>query len=125
MIRELALAGIQRRSRHDRRPKGPRAELTDERLFELYVQRGMTVRELCGFCGVSDEYLRKRLRACGLVKRPGSFRPKLARDRDELTADAAELYEAGLNLLAIGKEGQNARLAAREVAIRRQRNARA
>lgn len=104
VIRELALAGIERRSRHDRQPKGARAELTDARLFELYVKRGMTLREICEFCGVSDEYLRKRLRACGLVKRPGSFRPKLVRDREELTADAAELYEAGLNLREVADE---------------------
>lgn len=73
VIRELALAGIPRRSRHDRRPTGPRAALTDERLAELYVERGLTIRELTVMFGVSDEYLRKRLRQCGLAKRPGSF----------------------------------------------------
>lgn len=105
VIRELALAGIPRRSRHDRRPTGPRAAVTDERLAELYVERGLTIRELTVMFGVSDEYLRKRLRQCGLAKRPGSFQAKLARDRGELAADAAELYaEAGLSLRAVAAE---------------------
>lgn len=92
VIRELELAGIPRRSRHDRRPREARAEVTKEAMEELYVRRGLTVRELTEVFGVSDEYLRKRLRELGLAKRPGSFRPKLARDRADLMADAVELY---------------------------------
>ena len=103
VIRELALAGIARRSRHERRPRGARAAVTDEALRELYVERGLTLRELCAVFGVSDEYLRKRLRECGLAKRPGSFVPRLARDRAEVTADAAELYEAGHGLREVGE----------------------
>lgn len=76
--------------------------MTDEVLRELYVVRGLTIRELCAEFGVSDEYLRKRLRQCGLGKRPGSFVPKLERDRAEVTADAAELYGAGLGLRDVG-----------------------
>lgn len=105
VIRELALAGISRRSRHDRRPSGPRAALTCERMAELYVERGLSVRELTDVFGVSDEYVRKRLRECGLAKRPGSFHAKLDRDRGELASHAAELYsEAGLSLRAVGAE---------------------
>lgn len=103
VIRELALAGIARRSRHERRPRDGRAAVTDEALRELYVERGLTLRELCALFGVSDEYLRKRLRECGLAKRPGSFVPRLARDRAEVTADAAELYEAGHGLREVGE----------------------
>ena len=103
VIRELALAGIARRSRHERRARGARAAVTDEALRELYVERGLTLRELRAVLGVSDEYLRKRLRECGLAKRPGSFVPKLARDRAEVTADAAELYEAGHGLREVGE----------------------
>lgn len=103
VIRELALAGVARRSRHERRPRGARAAVTDEALRELYVERGLTLRELRAVFGVSDEYLRKRLRECGLAKRPGTFVPRLARDRDEVTADAAELYEAGLGLREVGE----------------------
>lgn len=103
VIRELALAGIARRSRHDRRPRGARAAVTDEALRALYVDQGLSVRELRGVLGVSDEYLRKRLRECGFAKRPGTFVQKLARPRDDLSADAAELYS-------------NAKLSMREVA---------
>jgi len=103
VIRELALAGIPRRSRHERPPRGPRAAVTDEALRELYIERGMTIRELCSFFGVSDEYLRKRLRQCGLGKRPGSFTPRMDRERTEVTGDAAELYGAGLGLREVAE----------------------
>lgn len=105
VVRELALAGIQARSRHDRRPRGARLALTDEALQEWYVRRGLSIKEMCAFFGVSDEYLRKRLRECGYVKRPGSFTPKLDRSRDDITADAAELYgEASLHIREVAKE---------------------
>ena len=92
VIRELELAGIPRRSRHDRRPREARARVTKEAVEELYLRRGLTVRELTEAFGVSDEYLRKRLREFGFAKRPGSFRRKLGRDRADLMADAVELY---------------------------------
>jgi transposase-like protein len=103
VIRELALAGIPRRSRHERRPRGARAAVTEEALRELYVERRLTIRELCAAFGVSDEYVRKRLRQCQLAKRPGTFVPKLERDRAEVTADAAELYEAGHGLREVSE----------------------
>jgi len=103
VIRELALAGIPRRSRHERRPRNERAEVTREALEELYVRRGLSVRELTAWFGVSDEYLRKRLRECGFAKRRGTFRPKLSRSRGEIVDDAARLYvEAGLSLRDVG-----------------------
>src|SRR5581483_10888471 len=84
-------------------PRGARAAITDEALRELYFERGLTIRELCAEFGVSDEYLRKRLRQFGLAKRPGTFVPRLERDRVEVSADAAELYEAGHGLREVGE----------------------
>lgn len=93
VIRQLALLGIPRRSRHLRPPRGPRATLTHEALEELYVRRGMSIPDLTSTFGVSEEYLRKRLRECGMAKRPGSFKPDRADRRVELMACAAELYQ--------------------------------
>lgn len=105
VIRELELAGIPRRSRHERRPREARAEVTKEAAEELYMRRGLTVRELAETFGVSDEYLRKRLREFGISKRPGSFRPKLARRRADLMADAVELYApAGATMRDVADE---------------------
>lgn len=99
VIRELALAGIPRRSRHERRPRDHRADVTREALEELYDARGLSVRELTAWFGVSEEYLRKRLRECGFAKRRGTFRPKLSRSRGEIVDDAARLYdETGMSL---------------------------
>lgn len=105
VIRELALAGIPRRSRHDRRARGARADLTDETLEDLYARRGMSIGELTALFGVSDEYLRKRLHECGLAKRPGTFKPKLAGSREDLVAEAVELYgEVGLSMSGVADE---------------------
>jgi transposase-like protein len=104
VIRELALMGIPRRSRHDRRPRGPRANVTRATLEELYVMRGLTVAETARRLGVSTEYLCKRLRDCGIAKRPGSFRPKVAYRPVELAARAAELYDGtGLTMADIAE----------------------
>ena len=104
VIRELALMGIPRRSRHDRRPCGPRANVTRATLEELYVMRGLTVAEAARWLGVSTEFLRKRLRDCGIAKRPGSFRPKVAYRPVELAARAAELYDGtGLTMADIAE----------------------
>lgn len=105
VIRELALAGIPRRSRHERRPRDRRAEVTREALEELYVRRGLSVRELTTQLGVSEEYVRKRLRECGFAKRRGTFRPKLGRSRGEIISDAAHLYvEVGMSLRDVAAE---------------------
>jgi len=105
VIRELALAGIPRRSRHERRPRDRRAEVTREALAELYVRRGLSVRELTTQLGVSEEYVRKRLRECGFAKRRGTFRPKLGRSRGEIISDAAHLYvEVGMSLRDVAAE---------------------
>lgn len=108
VTRELALAGIPRRSPHDRRPRDARANVTKDALEEMYVRRGLTVRELTEVFGVSDEYLRKRLREVGFAKRPGTFRPKLERDRADLMAAAVELY---------AREGSSMRDVANELDI--------
>ena len=105
VIRELALAGIPRRSRHERRPRDRRAEVTREALEELYVRRGLSVRELTAQLDASEEYVRKRLRECGFAKRRGTFRPKLGRSRGEISSDAAHLYvEVGMSLRDVAAE---------------------
>jgi len=79
--------------------------VTREALEELYVERGLSVRELTEVFGVSDEYLRKRLRECGFAKRRGTFRPKLSRSRDEPANEAARLYvEVGMSLRDVGAQ---------------------
>lgn len=116
VIRELALAGIQRRSQHERVARGRRVSVTDTAIEELYVQRGLTIRELTRAFGVSDEYLRKRLRQAGIAKRPGTFRAKLARSRADLCADATELYaNVGLNLREVAAELDMSPTLAREL----------
>ena len=105
VIRQLALLGIPRRSRHQRPPRGRRSALTDEALEELYVQRGMSIPDLTAAFGVSEEYVRKRLRECGLAKRPGSFKPDRAKRRVELMNDAAELYgNSGMTMREVAGE---------------------
>lgn len=105
VIRQLALLGIPRRSRHVRPPRDARAQVTPDALEELYVRRGMSIRDLTAVFGVSDEYLRKRLRECALAKRPGSFKPQRAERRAALMAEAAELYgEAHLAMRDVATE---------------------
>ena len=43
--RELALAGIPRRSRHDRPPKDRRAAVTESALREPYIEQRLTVKQ--------------------------------------------------------------------------------
>src|SRR6266851_5551755 len=94
VIRELALAGIPRRARCERPPKGPRARLTTETLRQLYVEQGLSVVDIAQSASVSTEYLYNRLREYKLAKRPGSFRPRTAYTAAELRRLAPELYEA-------------------------------
>lgn len=104
VIRELALAGVLRRSCHERRPRGPRAAVTQSVLRELYVERGLTIKESAHLLGVGTEYLRKRLRECGIAKRPGTFRPKTEHPPRELRRLAAELYLEGLTMRQVGDQ---------------------
>ncbi len=55
VLRELALVGIPRRSRHDRRPRGPRANATGATLEALSVVGGLTVTDTARRLGVSAE----------------------------------------------------------------------
>ena len=104
VIRELALAGIPRRSRHDRRARGPREAVTREALHDLYVERGLTILETAEALGVGGEYVRKRLRECGIAKRPGTFRRKSDLSADDLHRLATELYTDGLTMAQVGEE---------------------
>lgn len=71
----------------------------------MYVRRGLSVRELTTQLGVSEEYVRKRLRECGFAKRRGTFRPKLGRSRGEIISDATHLYvEVGMSLRDVAAE---------------------
>ena len=103
IIRELALAGIQRRSRHTRRPRGHRLAVTDERLVDLYVDRGLPLAQLGAELGVSEEYLRRRLRKAGITKRPGTFGRRHAAS-NRVVARACLLYSAGLTMADVAAE---------------------
>lgn len=103
--RELAVAGIPARSNHARRPRGNRARLTDARLRRLYVNEQRGVLEIAELFGVSTEYLSKRLRELGLIKRsPGSFGSRGPMPIEKLRELAAELYGSGLTMREVGGE---------------------
>lgn len=100
----LAAAGIRARSNRSRRPRQHRAKVTDQRLADLYVHRGMSVVECAERFGVSTEYLRKRLTEAGLAKRPGTFRPHTDWRADDLRNRAADLYGQGLSMREVGEQ---------------------
>lgn len=103
VLRELALADIPRRSQHTRRPRGPRASVTAEKLVELYVERGLTLAQVQAELGVSEDYLRRRLRDFGIAKRPGTFAPRSSTPK--LTAArAGTLYTSGRNMAEVALE---------------------
>jgi transposase len=105
IIRELALVGIPRRPRYEHTRKARRASLTEETLRELYVEQGLTMREIAQAAQVNLEYVSTRLRACRFAKRPGSFRPRTAYAAAELRQLAAELYESsGLTMRQVAAE---------------------
>lgn len=101
IIYQLALAGIERRSRHNRRPRGTRAALDDETLTAAYTDQRLTISAICSQWGVSDEWVRSQLRRLGLSKRPGTWAAN--NDRDEtLAVAAAELYhDDGLTIAEV------------------------
>jgi len=119
--RELVVAGIEARSNHYRRPRGKRVALTDARLKRLYLKQGLPIQAIAERTGVSTEYVRKRLREVGLVKRLGSFTPHCPIPPDELHRRAAELYETGLSMHSVGRElgvsGQTVRRALHEARV--------
>lgn len=69
----LATAGIARRPRSARRPRGARAAVTDAALAEVYQRPGMTILTTAAHFGVSGEFVRRRVAEAGLTKRIGSF----------------------------------------------------
>jgi len=104
---ELALiaAGIPARRRTERRPTGPRVKVTDNMLRDLYQRPEMTVDALVKQLGVSEDYLRGRLHALGLVRRPGAFIARLPPATYRALAERApQLYEQGWTLKQIADE---------------------
>jgi transposase len=102
--RELAISGIPARSNHVRRPRENRAKVTDRLLVELYVKKKYSVVEVATVLQVGTEYVRKRLHEIGLTKRQGTFTPHTKWESSELRLRAAELYESGLSMKAVGEE---------------------
>ncbi len=101
----LAVAGIPARRRTERQPSGRRAEVTDEMLREPYSRPEVTVRVLVERFGVSEDYLRRRLHALGLTRRPGTFAPRLpSPTRQGLAGRAPTLYQQGWTLKQIGEQ---------------------
>jgi len=95
----LAVAGIPARRRTERQPSGRRAGVTAEMLRELYSRPEVTVRALVARFGVSQDYLRRRLHALGLARRPGTFAPRLSGPtRQGLAGRATTLYRQGWTL---------------------------
>src|SRR6478735_7799463 len=102
VIQALAAAGIPRRPRSVRRPRGARAAVTDTALAEVYHRQGMTIAQAATHFGVSEEYLRRRVAEAGLTRRPGTFAPRSAWSPEVLQAKAAKLYETGMTMREAG-----------------------
>ena len=101
----LAVAGLPARRRTERQPSGRRADVTDEMLCELYSRPEVTVRVLVERFGVGEDYLRRRLHALGLTRRPGTFAPRLSSPTRQGLADSAPtLYQQGWTLKQIGEQ---------------------
>ena len=102
VIRALTAAGIPPRPRSVRRPRGPRAAVTDAALAEVYQRPGMTVEKTRKHFGVSESYLRRRIAEAGLTRRPGTLVPRTGWSAEDLRAKAVELYATGLTLKQVG-----------------------
>jgi len=101
----LAVAGKPARRRTERQPSGRRPDVTDEMLRELYSRPEVTVRVLVERFGVSEDYLRRRLHALGLTRRPGTFAPRLPSPTRKGLADRAPtLYQQGWTLKQIAEQ---------------------
>jgi len=101
----LAVAGIPARRRTERQPSGRRADVTEEMLRELYSRPDVPVRALVERFGVSQDYLRRRLHALGLTRRPGTFAPRLpSPTRQGLAGRAPTLYRQGWTLKQIAEQ---------------------
>lgn len=101
----LAAAGITARARTARHGGGPRDAITDELLTQLYVDDGLTLRQIAARLHVTSTYLSRRVHELGLTRRPGWFGSRLGRERGELLAQAAELYgQQNLSLDQVAKQ---------------------
>jgi len=98
VIQALTAAGIPRRPRSVRRPRGARAAVTDTALAEVYHRQGRTIAQAATHFGVSEEYVRRRVAEAGLTRRPGTFAPRSAWSPDVLQAQAGKLYEKGMTM---------------------------
>lgn len=96
--RALVAAGIPRRYRGYTTPTPARAAVTDDRLREVYVERGLNLNDAAKELGVSVWFLRRRLAEAGLAKRPGTFTPHTPYTRAELRAKSSELYGNGMTM---------------------------
>ena len=101
VIQALTAAGIPRRPRSARRPRGARAAVTDTALADVYQRQGLTIAEAAAYFGVSDEYLRRRVTEAGFTRRPGTFAPRTAWSPDALQAEAVKLYAMGMSMRAV------------------------
>ena len=102
VMRALAAAGIPRRPRSVRPPRGARAAVTDTALTEVYHRQRMTIAQAATHFGVSDEYLRRRIAETGLTRRPGTFAPRTAWSPPALQAKAVQLYATGMTMREVG-----------------------
>ena len=102
VIRALAAAGIGRRPRSVRPPRGARAAVTDTALAEVYHRQRMTIAQAATHFGVSDEYLRRRIAEAGLTRRPGTFAPRSPWSPQVLQAKAVQLYGTGMTMRQVG-----------------------
>lgn len=100
----LAAAGIPARTRADRHGGGRRDAVTDQLLTALYVEQGLTLRQIATQLGVSTGYLSRRVRELALVKRPGRFGSRTGYGRDDLGQRAADLYGQGLGVGQVGRQ---------------------
>lgn len=94
-------AGIPRRVSGAENYSEHRAAITEEKLREVYVDGGLSLKDAAASLGVGVNYLRKRLAEAGLAKRPGTHTPKTQYSRAELRQLAAQMYEAGASIRAV------------------------
>lgn len=104
LVHAMAAAGIAARDRTARHGGGNRDAVTDELLTQLYVDDGLTLRQIAARLSVTSTYVSRRVRELRLTRRPGRFGPRAGGDRAELRDKAAELYEQGLNLRQVAEQ---------------------
>ena len=120
VIRALTAAGIPRRPRSVRPPRGARAAVTDTALTEVYHRQGMTIAEAATHFGVSDEYLRRRIAEAGLTRRPGTFAPRTAWSPRRVAGQGGEAVRDGDDHAGGRRPARGVQLDRQQGAARRQ-----